>query len=131
MVTQKHSSNRSFGLIMAAAMSIIGGWHVYHQRPWAWALLIIAFVFLVCALTMPGLLAPLNRWWLKLGLIMHTVMTPIIMSILFFGAFVPIGGVMRIFGARPLQLRYRSDQPSYWIKRDATLLSKDSFKNQF
>ena len=131
MAIPKHSSDRSFGLIMAAAIGVIGGWHLYHQRSWAWVLLFIAVVLLVFALAIPGLLAPLNRWWLKLGLIMHTVMTPIIMSILFFGAFVPIGGVMRLFGARPLQLQYRPDQASYWIKRDATLLSKDSFKNQF
>lgn len=127
----KLGSDRSFGLVMAVAVGIIGGWHLYHHRLWAWGLLFIALAFLIFALTVPSLLAPLNRWWQRLGLIMHAVMTPIIMGILFVGVFVPIGGMMRLLGARPLQLRYRPDQSTYWIGRDSALLSKDSFKNQF
>jgi hypothetical protein len=38
---------------------------------------------------------PLNRHWLKFGSLLHTVVNPIVMAFVFFGAVLPIGLVMR------------------------------------
>src|SRR6185369_17299956 len=63
----KKSSERTFGLVFAAFLCIIGLiplLHHGHIRLWA---LIAAAAFLVAALVAPKILQPLNHLWFLLG----------------------------------------------------------------
>ncbi|MDX2150924.1 MAG: SxtJ family membrane protein, partial [Bryobacteraceae bacterium] len=74
-------------------------------------------------------LTPLNRLWAKFGLLLHRLVSPVILAILFYGCITPIGYLMRLTGKDPLRLRFESDRQSYWIARDTDDIS--SFNNQF
>jgi hypothetical protein len=86
---------------------------------------------LAIALVRPALLAPLNRLWTKLALLISKVMNPVIMGILFFLVVAPIGLVMRAFGKRPLALAFDPAAKSYWIERTPPAPLPGSMKNQF
>ena len=51
------------------------------------------------------MLNPLNRLWLKFGLLLYKVMNPLVLGLLFFVTIMPIGLVMRAMGKDFLRLR--------------------------
>jgi hypothetical protein len=125
------SSDRSFGFVFAAVFAIVGLLPLLGQRgPRLWALGIAA-LFLVVALAKPTSLAPLNRVWFKFGLLLHRIVSPIILGILFYVVIVPTGALMRLFGKRPLQLQLEPTASSYWIPRVPPGPAPESMKNQF
>ena len=125
------SSDRSFGIVFAVVFAIIGLWPLLGSgqvRIWA---LGIAVAFILAALARPGLLAPLNRLWTRFGLLLHKVVSPLIMGMLFYLTVTPIGLLMRAFGKDPLRLRPNPDAASYWIERDPPGPAPETMKNQF
>ncbi|MBF0188771.1 MAG: hypothetical protein HQL50_12680, partial [Magnetococcales bacterium] len=83
--------DRSFGLLFAFVFGVLGAWPLLSSGApllWSWG---IAAVFAVLALVKADLLHPLNVLWMRFGLLLHTIMTPVLMAILFFGLFTPMG----------------------------------------
>ncbi|MCC7048158.1 MAG: hypothetical protein IT562_15705, partial [Alphaproteobacteria bacterium] len=79
------SSNRSFGFVFAGfftLLTVLKWWKGWTDAGFVW--LALAAGFGALAMAAPSLLGPLNRLWLKLGLALHKVMTPLIMGLLFF-----------------------------------------------
>src|SRR5262245_13556177 len=85
------SSVRAFGIVFAVVFTLIAAWPLLHGgglRLWSLA---VAIAFAFVAWLRPTLLAGLNRWWLKLGLFLGKVVSPIALGILFYAVLVPIG----------------------------------------
>jgi hypothetical protein len=124
-------SDKSFGIVFAVVFLIVSLLPLLHGgSPRLWALALAA-AFLIVALTRPGLLAPLNRLWTKFGLLLHKVVNPLVMGLLFFATVTPIGLLMRLFGKDPLRLKIDRQAESYWIDRVPPGPSPESIKNQF
>lgn len=124
-------SERSFGLVFAVVFALVGLWPLKDggdARPWALA---IALAFLLTALAMPRLLKPLNVLWFRFGLLLHHVVTPVVMGLLFFLTVTPVGLLMRATGKDPLRLGRDPDAPSYWIDRAPPGPAPETMKNQF
>ena len=83
------SSDRVFGLVMSGFCALIGFWPLIRGEPARLWLAGAAAGFLIVALAHAPLLAPLNRLWTRLALVLHKVMTPIMMGILFFAVLTP------------------------------------------
>lgn len=125
------SSNRSFGLVFAAVFAVIGLLPLVHGgaiRPWA---LVVGAVFLLAALVFPATLGPLNRLWLKFGLLLHKVVSPVVLGIMFFLVITPIGLFLRARGKDPLRLKPNRQSKSYWIDRVPPGPAPESIKDQF
>jgi hypothetical protein len=97
-------------------------------RTWPLA---VAAVFLVPSLLHPGLLAPLNRVWTRIGLLLHRVVSPVVIGVLFFTTITPMGLVMRWLGHDPLRLGFDADARSYWIERRPPGPAPETMSNQF
>ena len=124
-------SDRSFGIVIAAALallSLLNWWHDGHSWRWTGG---IAVLFLATALLYPAALKPLNRLWFKFGLLLHKVVNPIVMALVFFGAVLPTGLVMRALGKDPLRIKGKPDANSYWIERQPPGFAPESMKDQF
>jgi hypothetical protein len=124
-------SDRKFGLTIGAVLAIIAAFKAFHLSPWAlvWGALAAAFAGL--ALARPASLSVPNRLWLKLGLLLHRLVSPVIMAILFYGTILPIGLLMRAFGKDPLRLRLERDQRTYWLPRSDDRQPNASMRQQF
>jgi hypothetical protein len=112
------ASNRSFGLVFAAALGVIGLAPLARShacRPWA---LILAAGFCVVAVVRPEILRPLNLLWTRLGMLLQSITQPVITALLFFGAVTPLALLSRFRGRDPLRLRWDRDARSYWLKRE-------------
>ncbi|MCX7113269.1 MAG: SxtJ family membrane protein [Proteobacteria bacterium] len=88
-------------------------------------------IFLLFAVAIPKALAPLNWVWTRFGLVLHKIVSPVVLGVLFFLVFTPIGLIIRLFGNDPLHLRFDSQAQSYWIVRSPSGPEPDSLKNQF
>jgi hypothetical protein len=111
-------SDRGFGFVFAAVFAIIALWPLlYGNYPRLWAT-IVALAFLLAALARPRLLHPLNIVWFRFGLLLGTVITPIVMALLYVTTIVPIGIILRLRGKDLLGLKREPERQSYWIKRE-------------
>jgi hypothetical protein len=124
-------SDRNFGFTMAAVFALIGSFGLYKGSSHAPLWLAVAAVFAGLTLWRPQLLNPANRAWLKLGLLMYRFVNPIIMAILFFGAMLPIGFFMRLFGKDFLKLGRDRSLPTYWAPRADPRPPSESMRQQF
>ena len=121
------SSNRSFGLVFFAFFLIIGLWPIFEYedvRIWS---IIAAFIFLILGILDSKYLTPLNRFWMKFGLFLGKIISPIVMGIVFFLVVTPIGIIMKIFRKDLLNIKYKKNQ-SYWVYRKNKF---GSMKRQF
>jgi hypothetical protein len=124
-------SDRSFGLVMAGAFAVVtvlNAWHAGRIWPWTASL---AAGFLIASLLKPAVLNPLNRIWLKFGLLLHQIVNPLIMALLFYGTVLPTGLVLRAMGKDLLRLKREPDANSYWIVRAPPGPSPETMKDQF
>ena len=79
------------------------------------------------ALINSKILTPLNKTWMKFGLLLGKVVSPIVMGFIFFFVVTPTGILMRIFGKDLLNLK-KNNQNTYWIKKEN---KNNNMKNQF
>ncbi|MDA7473210.1 SxtJ family membrane protein [Candidatus Pelagibacter ubique] len=123
----KISSNRSFGLVFFVFFLIISLFPLFKDgniRIWA---IIAAIIFLILGLLNSSTLNPLNKIWFKFGILLGSIISPIVMGIVFFVVVTPTALIMRIFGKNLLNLK-KDNKKSYWIERSSI---KSKMKNQF
>ena len=123
----KISSNRSFGIVFFIVFLLIALYPLtYSQDIRIWSV-IISIIFLVLGLFNSKILTPLNKLWLKFGIFLGKIISPIIMGIIFFLVVTPIGLLMRLLGKDLINLKYNNNK-SYWIEKKGP---KSKMKNQF
>jgi hypothetical protein len=127
----KPSSNRTFGLVFAAFFALVALLPLlrgHAVRRWA---LPLSALFLLIALAAPKILAPLNRAWTALGTLLHAVVNPLVLGVLFYLVFTPFGWVLRRMGKDFLRLRPAPGAASYWIPRQPPGPPPESMSRQF
>ena len=124
-------SNLSFGLVFATFFILIGLWPLIHgESPRLWAVALSVTFFLV-ALAVPRALLPLNRLWTRFGRLLHAIVSPIALGIVFYCVVTPTGLILRLLGKDPLRLRVDRSAKSYWVMRTPPGPDAESLKNQF
>jgi len=127
----KPSSNRTLGFVFAAFFALIAFAPLlrgHGMRLWACA---VAGLFLLAALAAPQILTPFNRGWTALGAVLHALVNPIILGILFYGVFTPFGFLLRRMGKDFLRRKAAPDASSYWIPRDPPGPAPETMLRQF
>ena len=110
---------------MLGALSVYNGgerWHYWFP---------LTALFVVLAYAAPRVLAPLNRLWAKFGLLLHIIISPLILGILFYACVTPIGFLMRLTGKDPMRRKFDPAVKSYWITREPPGPAPETFRNQF
>lgn len=127
----KTSSDRGFALVFGSVFVLIAiHGFVVGNTWWPWCAGVAA-LFFALAFTIPSILAPLNKAWTKLGLLMFAVISPVVLGLLFYLCVAPVGLLMRACGKDPLRLKRDPRAASYWIPRDPPGPAGESLKNQF
>jgi hypothetical protein len=127
----KISSERSFGLVFAGFFALLGALGLYHGGTSWYYWFPLAALFAALAYAAPSVLAPLNRLWAIFGHLLHTVISPLVLGVLFYVCVTPIGVLMRLTGKDPMRQRFEPAAKSYWIIREPPGPAPETFKNQF
>ena len=123
----KIGSNKSFGIVFFIVFFIIALFPLINNseiRVWA---VIISLIFLILGLINSKILTPLNKAWLKFGIFLGKIISPLIMGIIFFLVVTPIGILMKMLKKDLLNLKFNKHK-SYWIEKTEP---KSKMKNQF
>ena len=123
-------SNKKFGFFFTSVFAIVAA-YFYNatQVSWAYGFAFASVVFLIVTLLKDEFLLPLNKMWMRFGLLLSIIVSPIILGLIFFGIFTPIAVCMRLSGRDELRLKF-SPEVSQWITRSEPIKS-ESFKHQF
>jgi hypothetical protein len=127
----KPSSDRNFGLVIAVFFLIVTFWPLFRAQPVRWWAFSLAAMFAVLAVLWPAPLAPLNKAWMGLGVLLYRIISPCVMALLFYGTVTPIALLMRILGKDPLRLQRDSSAVSYWIHTTPPGPAPETMKNQY
>ena len=125
---EKKGAEKRFGILFTFVFMLIGLYPLVDGediRLWAVSIAIIFFAFSFIA---PNLLIIPNKLWLKFGIVLGTVMSPIVLILFYSTTFLPIGIFMRLIRNDLLRLKLNNNLKSYWIKRNQNV---GSMKNQF
>jgi len=114
------ASPRSFGLVFSGVFLVVALLPVWRGQPLRVWSLVVAVTFLVLAVARPRVLAPLSGIWQRVGMVLHHIVNPIVMAMLFYVVVTPFGVVVRQFG-KGLHTDLRPDPgaSSYWRHRKA------------
>ena len=116
-------SDRSFGWTFTGFFALVAFF-----QPW---MLALAAATALVTMIRSHWLAPFNRAWMKFGALLHHVVSPVVLGLIYFGIFTPVGVVMRAFGRDVMCRRFEPSQPSYWVRRDPPGPRDDSFRDMF
>ena len=123
-------SNRKFGVFFTIVFAVAAAYS-YHTAnvSLAYVFITAASIFLLVTLIKSDALIPLNKLWMRFGLLLGMIVSPIVLGVIFFGLFTPIAMLMRLSGRDELRLKY-AQKASHWISRGEPIKS-ESFKRQF
>ena len=123
-------SNKKFGYFFTLIFLIITGYFFLNKS------LNLTYVFATISITLffitiikADLLLYPNKLWIKFGLLLGMIISPIVLGILFFVLFTPTAILMKLYGRDELRIKFKKNT-SYWILRE-TQINSDSFSNQF
>jgi predicted membrane metal-binding protein len=124
-------SNRNFGYLMGAAFAVIGLWPLWRHHDVRWWAIGLGLAFGIVALAMPSGLAPLQRIWMRFGVLLGKIVSPVVMGVLLYLVVTPVGLLQRLFGRDQLRLARDRNAKTYWQFREPPGPSADSMTNQF
>ena len=122
------SSEKSFGVVFSIAFLIIALYPLTSSASIHIWPLVISALFLLLAFLAPAILILPNKLWFKFGMLLGSIVAPIVMALVYFITVLPIGLIMRLLGKDLLKLKLDKSAKSYWIERRQPI---GSMKNQF
>jgi hypothetical protein len=109
---------------------VVGLWPLIGGAPpRVWGLA-ISGIFLSFAVGRPTTLRPLNRLWMRFGALLHRIVNPFVLGLLFYLVITPFGLIRQLLVRDPLRLRTDPQATSYWVTREPGP-PPDSMKRQF
>lgn len=127
----KGPSNRKFGVTFSVIFAVLAVLLAHRHISWAYAAGTMAVLSLILGLRFPDVLTAPNRAWLKLGLLLNKIVSPIVMIVLFFVVIMPIGLIIRLFRKDLLRLKRDRSAQTYWLSRSDSRNATESMRQQF
>ena len=127
-VSTEQSSEKSFGVVFSIVFLIVALYPLINSeslRIWA---LVVSIIFFLLAFLAPKILVLPNKLWFKFGLLIGSIVAPIVITLIFFITVLPTGLIMRLLGKDLLKQKLDKNTKSYWVKRSEPM---GSMKNQF
>ena len=112
----KLPSNKSFGLLFFIVFSLIAIYQYKINSSISFVLIFIASLFLLLGIINSKILTPFNKLWMKFGLLLGKIVSPIVMGVIFFFVITPISFILKIFKKDVLNLK-KSNTKSYWVEK--------------
>ncbi len=122
----KNKNNITFGILFFILFLVIGIYPLKSNgviKVWS---IFLSLVFLIITFIKPNLFTFLNKLWIKFGILLGKIISPIIMGLVFFFVVTPVGILVKIFKKDVMGLK--REKTSYWINRKDKL---QSMKRQF
>ncbi len=122
---------RKFSIILFIALGILGGVGFFRKGElgiWLWA---IGVGVLLLGLLRPRVLALPYKIWMTLSWVLGFLTSHIILALMYYLVFTPVGLMRRIFSGDPVARGFDRNAPSYWIKREQGDYGKERYEKMY
>jgi hypothetical protein len=121
---------RQFGLLIGGVFAVIGLWPIVFrsESPRLWAMILGSLLVILGAMA-PQSLKQVHKGWMKVGHVLGTINTKIILGIIYYLLITPMGLVMRLMGKDPMHRALAQGTDTYRIVR--ALRPRHHMRNQF
>ena len=126
---QKYTKN--FGIMLCFILLLVALFPVTKGQSINWFILSISTLSLICAFFFQKLLEKPALLWFKLGSILHKVISPAIMLIVYITSIVLVAFFMKIIRRDGLDKKYNPKLQSYWIIRKSSIKDNFNLNDQF
>ena len=127
-IPTEQSSPKSFGVVFSIVFLIVSLYPLINSEVLSIWALIVSVVFLLLAFIAPNILSLPNKLWFKFGMLLGSIIAPIVMALVFFVIVLPTGLIMRLLDKDLLKQKIDKNAKSYWIERNEPM---GSMKDQF
>ena len=113
---------REFGVVFSIGVLLIFGLLIPYwvDKPASDWVLFAALPVGIIALILPIILKPVYIVWMKIGAVLGWVNTRIILGVVYFVVFVPVGLLMRLLGKDPMSRNLKENLTSYRVETQTT-----------
>lgn len=119
------STNKNFGILLALILTL----SVYRFK--LSSLFYFGSVFLLMlAFVRPIVFSKFNYFWILIGESLHKLMSPLILTVIYFFLVFPISVIMRLLKRNLLNIKFDKNIDSYW-QDTVNEVTADTIKNQF
>jgi glucan phosphoethanolaminetransferase (alkaline phosphatase superfamily) len=122
---------RKFGLTMGMVFLIITFWFLFRHKYSPLTTAIVSATFFLFAFFTPLILKPIYIFWMRLAFILGWINTRLLLIVVFYLIFTPIGLAMKLFNFDPLQRKIEKNKNSYWIKKIRREFNPLDYERQF
>ncbi len=109
---------KDFGLLFTGVFILLAAFQLYHKKTFAIYFIALACITKFLSYFFPSALYWPEKLWMKFGDFMSSIMTRVMVFLIFALAVTPIALIMRVLGKRPLKLSFDKNLDSYWEKFD-------------
>lgn len=128
---------RKFGVTIAIALGLLGGLLLYKESSKYVEFWGVGLLFLILGFLLPELLKPFYKVWMIFAITLGWFNTRLLLGIIFFLMFTPMGLIMRLLGKDLLDQKFIQTRtnlepvPTYWKKREKAPLDKTRYERLF
>lgn len=121
---------KQFGFTVGGVFAVIGLWPVLFrsESPRLWAMILGALLIVLGAVA-PQRLKQVHKGWMKVGHVLGTINTKILLGIIYYLLITPMGLVMRLMGKDPMHRTLAQGMDTYRIVRSPR--PRHHMRNQF
>ena len=130
-IKSEKSDLRKFGIMVGTILLLIAGFFFWKEKESFQLFLSIGFVLFVAGIAIPFILKPIYWVWMVFATILGWFMTRLILSLLFYVVFTPIGLIGRLVGKQFLDLKKNHSRQSYWNMRTVETFDTQNYEKQF
>ena len=130
-IKSEKSDLRNFGITVGIILLIISGFLFWKEKESFQILLFFGITLFLLGIAIPFILKPIYWVWMIFATILGWIMTRVILCLLFYIIFTPIGLTLRFFGKQFPELQWDKSKDSYWNFRTNEHLQNENYEKQF
>lgn len=122
-------SNRKFGFTIAAILTIWGVWLMVRKNDAGLYLGTAAGLLAMITIIAPNWLSIPNKLWYLLGLLLQSIVSPVVLFVIFCLLIIPVGLIRKVAGKNTIKFKFNSAD-SNWTEVSRKW-NEDDFKHLF
>ena len=122
---------RKFGITVGSVLVVLAIVFYFLDRSYFIYFSAAGLVLIIMGFISPVILKPLNKVWMGLAVVLGWLSSRIILIVVFYLVLIPISLIAKISGKKFLDLKYKSEKDSYWIKREIIKPDRSSYEKQY
>lgn len=122
---------RKFGTTMGIILLALSAIILLKHKHSISSVFTASLVFFLLSFMAPTLLKPVYIFWMKLAMVLSWFNTRLILCIIFYLIFAPIGLAIRLFGVDLLDKNIEKNRGTYWKLKQEGEFNRVNYERQF